>query len=127
MGSYPLLMAEHNELGELGEALATIHLKKNNFEIMERNWRYGKEEVDIIAKKGDEIVIVEVKTRNSDFFGEPEQAVSKSKQTHLVRAAHAYVTKKDIDLEVRFDVIGIVINNKERRLNHIEGAFQPRW
>ena len=119
-------MAAHNELGLRGEEIATIHLKKNGFEILERNWRFGKEEIDIIARKSGWLVVVEVKTRNSDYFGEPEQSISRSKQAHLVRAANAYIQKKDLDLEVRFDVIGIVLNKKEERLKHIDHAFQPR-
>ena len=120
-------MAAHNELGEKGEELAVLHLMKLGYEILERNWYFGKQEVDIIAQYQDQIVIVEVKTRNSDYFGEPEQSVSLAKQTHLVRAAHAYINKNRLDLEVRFDVIGIILNKKEQRLNHIEDAFQPRW
>jgi putative endonuclease len=120
-------MASHNELGEQGEELANAHLLRNGYTILERNWRFGKEEIDIIAIQGDELVIVEVKTRNSDFFGEPHQFVSKSKQSHLIRAAHAFVEKKDLDVEVRFDVIGVIINTKEQRLLHLEDAFQPKW
>lgn len=120
-------MAEHNELGVLGEEMAAVYLQKKKYKIIEQNWRFGKEEVDIIATKDRTLVIVEVKTRNSSFFGEPEQAVSRAKQGHLVRAAHAYVQKKDLDMEVRFDVIGIVLNHEEELLNHIENAFQPRW
>jgi len=120
-------MASHNELGEQGEELANAHLLRNGYTILERNWRFGKEEIDIIAIQGDELVIVEVKTRNSDFFGEPHQFVSKSKQSHLIRAAHAFAEKKDLDVEVRFDVIGVIINTKEQRLLHLEDAFQPKW
>ena len=120
-------MADHNDLGELGEELAVKKLRRDGYEILERNWRFGKEEVDIIARLGEELVIIEVKTRNSDFFGEPHQFVSRSKQNHLIRAAHAYIQRHDLDVETRFDVIGIVVNNKGERLEHIEGAFIPRW
>lgn len=120
-------MASHNDLGEKGEELAVKHLEKNGYSILERNWYFGKEEIDIIARIGNELVVVEVKTRNSDFFGNPEEAVSRSKQSHLIRAANAYIEKKDLDLEVRFDVIGIILNQKGQKLNHIEDAFQPRW
>lgn len=119
-------MAAHNDLGIKGEELAVIHLKKTGYEILERNWRFGKEEIDVIVTKNSWLVIVEVKTRNSDYFGEPEQSVSRAKQSHLVRAAHAYIQRKDLDMEVRFDVIGIILNKKEQRLHHIEHAFQPR-
>ena len=120
-------MASHNDLGNQGEDLAVEHLASKGYEILERNWYFGKEEIDIIAKKGKELVIVEVKTRDSDFFGEPHEFVSRSKQNHLVKAAHAYVQKNNFDLEVRFDVIGIIMNSKTQKIEHLEGAFQPRW
>lgn len=120
-------MAEHNDLGKAGEKLALTHLRQAGYQILEQNWRFGKEEIDIIARIADELVIVEVKTRNSDFFGEPHEFVSKSKQNHMIRAAHAYVEKKDLDMEVRFDIIGIIINPSGTKVDHIEDAFQPRW
>jgi len=120
-------MAEHNDLGEQGEELAAQHLIKNGYSILDRNWRFGKEEIDIIAKKGVELVVVEVKTRNSDFFGEPQAFVSRGKQSHLIRATQAYIDKHKLDLEVRFDVIGVIINQRGEKLEHLEGAFQPRW
>jgi putative endonuclease len=120
-------MATHNDLGTQGEDIATAHLVKAGYSILERNWRFGKEEIDIIARIGEELVIVEVKTRNSDFFGEPHEFVSKGKQSHMIRAASAYIEKNDLDLETRFDVIGIIINQRGQKLEHIEGAFQPHW
>ena len=120
-------MADHTDLGIKGEEMAAEHLLSKGYKILDRNWRFGKEEVDIIAQQDGWLVIVEVKTRNSDYFGEPQESVSKTKQNHLIRAAHAYVEKKDLDLEVRFDVIGIILNKREQSLKHIEDAFQPRW
>jgi putative endonuclease len=120
-------MASHNDLGEKGEDLANAHLIQMGYTILERNWRFGKEEIDIIARIADELVIVEVKTRNSDFFGEPHEFVTKGKQSHMIRAANAYIEKHDLDLETRFDVIGIILNTKGQKIDHIEGAFQPRW
>lgn len=120
-------MAEHNDLGEQGEQLATDHLVKLGYTVLERNWHFGKEEVDIIARQGQTLVIAEVKTRRSDAYGDPRQFVSRAKQQHLIRAAHAYVQKFDLDLEVRFDVVGIIIGRGSPTIDHIEGAFQPRW
>ena len=120
-------MASHNDLGLEGEDLAAKHLVESGCKILERNWRFGKEEIDIIARIADDLVIVEVKTRNSNFFGEPHEFVTKGKQSHMIRAANAYIEKHDLDLETRFDVIGIIINSKEKTIDHIEGAFQPRW
>jgi len=120
-------MATHNDLGKLGEEIAQKHLRDNGYTILECNWVYGKEEIDVIARKKNELVIVEVKTRNSDFFGDPQAFVSKAKQKHLIRAAHAYVERHKLDVEVRFDVIGIILNQSGQKLEHLEEAFQPRW
>ena len=72
-------MAKHNELGELGEDLAVEELEKNGYEIVERNWRYKKAEIDIIARKNEVLAIVEVKTRSSDYFGDPQDFVNTKK------------------------------------------------
>jgi putative endonuclease len=70
-------------------------------------------------------VIVEVKTRGTNAFGEPEVFVSKTKQARLIRAANLYLEHKKLDCEVRFDVIGIVRSNSQLTTRHIEGAFSP--
>ncbi|NIJ43812.1 putative endonuclease [Wenyingzhuangia heitensis] len=116
-------MAQHNDLGNLGEQLAKDFLLKNSYTILETNWRYLKAEVDIIAKKENTLAIVEVKTRTTDFFGSPEEFITKGKIKLLIMAANAYVEQKNLDTEVRFDVIAIVKNNKKTELNHIEEAF----
>src|SRR5690606_38292386 len=108
--SQPLLeMAEHNDLGTEGETIAANHLVKQGYKILERNWRFGKEEIDIIAQKEDTLVVVEVKARFSNFFGEPEEFVSRAKQKHLIKASQAYIEKHNLDLEVRFDIIGVIV------------------
>ncbi len=71
------------------------------------------------------LVIVEVKTRQSVFFGEPEEAVTKKKQKFLVRAAETYIMQRNIDLETRFDIVSVVISNGQVMINHIEEAFYP--
>lgn len=118
-------MAEHNDLGTLGEEIAVRHLHDKGFTILSTNWRYGKDEIDIIAEKGDFLVIVEVKTRRSAGFGEPEVFVNQAKQKFLVRAAQAYLEKNEVEKETRFDIISIVLNNNTRKVNHIEDAFYP--
>ncbi|MDO9274296.1 MAG: YraN family protein [Lutibacter sp.] len=116
-------MATHNELGELGEKLAVEELEKNGYEIVERNWRYKKAEVDIIARKNDVLVAVEVKTRSSDYMGNPEDFVSPKKIKMLVEAVNEYVNSKDLDVEVRFDIIAIIKNENRLTLEHFEDAF----
>ncbi|MHB1148001.1 MAG: YraN family protein [Lutibacter sp.] len=116
-------MAKHNELGELGEELAVEELEKNGYEIMERNWRYKKAEIDIIAKKNDVLAIVEVKTRSSDYFGDPQDFVNSKKIKMLVEAVNEYVVSKDLNVEVRFDIIAIIKNENKLTLEHLEDAF----
>ena len=118
-------MAEHNDLGTLGEEMAAKHLHDNGFIILTTNWRFGKDEIDIIAEKGEFLVIVEVKTRRSAGYGEPEVFVNQAKQRFLVRATQAYLERNEVEKETRFDVISIVLNNTTRIINHIEGAFYP--
>ena len=118
-------MASHNDRGVDGEELASAYLQKKGYEILERNWRLGKEEIDIIARKKEVLVVVEVKTRSGSFFGTPEEFVNKQKQRHLIRAANAYIEKKGIDVEIRFDVVGIIISGNNHTVNHLEDAYQP--
>jgi putative endonuclease len=120
-----LFMAEHNDKGLEGEELAAVFLTQNGYSILEKNWRFGKEEIDIIAQKDDTLIVVEVKTRSGSFFGEPEEFVNRQKQKHLIKAVNAYIEKNELDLEVRFDIVGIVITGKNHRVNHIEDAFNP--
>ena len=116
-------MAKHNELGELGEDLAVEELEKNGYEIVERNWRYKKAEIDIIARKNEVLAIVEVKTRSSDYFGDPQDFVNTKKIKMLVEAVNEYVVSKDLDVEVRFDIIAIIISQNKLTLEHLEDAF----
>ncbi len=117
-------MAEHNELGELGEQIAADYLLRNGYTILKRNYFYDKAEIDIIAQKEPKtLVIVEVKTRNSDFFGDPQDFVKPSKIKLLVKAANEYVISNDLDVEVRFDIIAIIKNKTIEKLEHFEDAF----
>lgn len=117
-------MARHNELGILGEKIAREYLQGKGYKIMDYNWRFLKDELDIIAEHDDTLVVIEVKTRSSWQYGEPHEAVTPKKQKFIVRAADAYVLEKEIDKEVRFDVISIVMaGNDVSELTHIEDAF----
>ncbi len=118
-------MAVHNELGKLGEDLAVQYLTDKGYEILERNWRNIHKEIDIIAKEGDDLVIVEVKARQTDEYGEPDIAVTKRKQRMLIAAANAYITRKGLDVETRFDIVSIVFKDGEPVIEHIEDAFLP--
>ena len=116
-------MAEHNDTGMQGEALARRHLEEQGFAIMETNWRRGKYEVDIIAYREGLIVFAEVKTRNSTDYGNPEEFVDRKKQKAYIRLADAYVTKHRREEEVRFDIISVVMGPDGYRIEHMENAF----
>lgn len=118
-------MARHNELGKKGEDIAKKMLSEKGYAIIETNWRFDKDEIDIIAKDGDELVIVEVKTRSTEYFGFPEEAVGSQKEGFLIRATEAYLEENDLDLDTRFDIVAIILNNKETKIHHIVDAFYP--
>ncbi len=116
-------MATHNELGNKGEQLAVEFLQKKGYKILERNWRFKKAEVDIITQKNDVLAIIEVKTRSTNYFGNPQDFVNPKKIQLLVEAINEYVTSKDLDIEVRFDIIAILKNNTEFNIEHLKDAF----
>jgi putative endonuclease len=118
-------MAEHNNLGKRGEELAACYLEKKGYRILEKNWRLWRNEIDVVATDGKYLVIVEVKTRQSNFFGEPETAVTLDKQKALIRAANAYVRYTNIHCEVRFDILSVIISKNTEQIHHIEDAFYP--
>lgn len=118
-------MAEHHITGKKGEAIALEYLRKEGFDVIATNWRKGHLEIDIIAKEGNMLVIVEVKSRHSDRWGEPEMAVDKKKQRFLAQAANEYIYQTGYMGDTRFDVIGILFMPHEHRLAHIRDAFFP--
>jgi putative endonuclease len=118
-------MAEHNELGKKGELIARKFLEEIGFKIIETNWRHEKDEIDVIAKDGDELVMVEVKTRSTRYFGEPSEAVGAAKESFMIRAAEAYLEIHDLNMDTRFDIISIVVDNKGESIEHIKDAFYP--
>lgn len=117
-------MAEHNITGQKGEEMAAKFLEEKGYTILETNWRFMHLEADIIAEKAKILVIAEVKTRKNNYFGEPESFVTKQKQKNLIKAANAYIERKQLDLEVRFDIVSVVLNDNTS-IKHIEDAFYP--
>ena len=116
-------MAEHNDLGKLGEASAVDHLIADGYEILETNWTFDKAEIDIIAKKDNTLAIVEVKTRSSLDFGLPQEFVKPKKIQLLVKAVNEYVVKNDLDVNVRFDIIAIHNDQGKFNVEHLPDAF----
>ncbi len=118
-------MAEHNQLGEKGEEMAVKFLQNLGYKLVATNWRERKYEIDIVAIDQEEIVFVEVKTRSTDVFGNPEEAVTLKKQKHLIDGADFYIQENEIDLGCRFDVVSIILNANRKDIKHIKNAFYP--
>ncbi|HLT32667.1 MAG TPA: YraN family protein [Aquaticitalea sp.] len=116
-------MAYHNDLGKIGEQLAVDFLESKGYEILSRNFIFQKAEIDIIAKHDNMMICVEVKTRNSEFFGDPQEFVTQGKIKNLVKAMDAFIIENDISLESRFDIIAVLKNKKIEQLTHYENAF----
>lgn len=116
-------MAEHNELGKFGEEMAVEFLQKEGYEILDTNWTFQKAEIDIIASKENTLAIVEVKTRSSIEFGLPQDFVKPKKIQLLVKAVDAYVVEKNINANVRFDIIAIHKEGKSFVIEHLIDAF----
>lgn len=118
-------MALHNEIGKTGESIAKNFLQENKYEIIATNWRHKKFEIDILARKNQLIKIIEVKTRSSNFYGEPSTFVDKQKQKMLVQAADCYAHLHNLeDIEMEFDIISIVLRKDDTfTIEHIENAF----
>lgn len=116
-------MAEHNELGIAGEGLALQLLRKKGYDILAKNYRFQKAEVDIIALKNNTLVAVEVKTRSTPEFGNPHEFVKPAQMKRLVEAVDYFINERNLDYEVRFDIIGIIKNKLGTKIEHLEDAF----
>ncbi|MFN5846530.1 MAG: YraN family protein [Flavobacteriia bacterium] len=113
------------ELGTLGEALAERYLLKKGYTILDKNIRFKKWEIDLVALDGEKLVIVEVKTRQTAEIGEPWRAVTRNKQRQIIKVADYYIQSGNIDRETRFDIISIVHNSYRTDIEHILNAFYP--
>ncbi len=119
-------MAEHNVTGGLGEQLAQRYLEDLGYDILERNWRHGRHELDIVARQGPELVVVEVKTRSTEKHGQPLDAIKTGKRNKIFQAANAYMQHAGIELALRFDVISVIMHPGKPYVHHIPDAFYPR-
>lgn len=119
-------MAAHNDLGRWGEQKAAEYLEQKGYRVVERNWRMGHRDLDIVALDDATLVVVEVKTRTNNLFMEPELAVDRKKIRSLSTAANAFVRQHRLSLSVRFDIVTVVGNEAGNcQINHIEDAFLP--
>ncbi|HTO37074.1 MAG TPA: YraN family protein [Brumimicrobium sp.] len=114
------------ELGDIGENVATRFLREKGLSILKRNYRFGKNEIDIIYELPGKIVFVEVKTRESTAMGPPWKAVTVKKQKQIIKCAHHYIVTNDLDVEAQFDIISIIRNKHGTFIEHIDDAFYPR-
>lgn len=119
-------MYKPHDLGRKGEELALEILKNKGLTILDRNWRSGRTELDIIASDQKFLIICEVKARSTDYFGSPDEAVDARKINAIAEAGAAYQEEKNLDLEFRFDIINIIFKNDIAiHIDHLEGAFYP--
>ncbi len=118
-------MSESHSLGQKGEAAAAGFLEGKGYKIRHRNWKSGKNELDIVAENKDFVVFVEVKTRTDDFLLEPSAAVTREKQKSMMFAADGYIKRFSIDKESRFDIVSVVSKDGKFEIDHLEGAFYP--
>lgn len=113
------------DTGDHGEQLALEYLEQKGYTILARNWTSRKLEIDLVARLGNQLVIVEVKTRSGNDYGEPETFVDRKKQRHLIRAANAFIVQNDLDLDTRFDIISVLKSGEIGEITHLEDAFYP--
>ena len=121
-------MAKHNNLGKRGEELAREYLASKGYAICDENWHSGKYEIDIVAQDGMELVIVEVKTRSKTDYGNPEDFITSKKIKRTVDVANHYLELQPHHLDVRFDVISVIlddVDSQKYEIEHIIDAFMP--
>ncbi|MBL0342237.1 MAG: YraN family protein [Bacteroidetes bacterium] len=118
-------MAEHNELVIKGEEIACQFLRKAGYFILDRGWRWQHLELDILAFKDNTLIVVEVKTRSSAIFAQPDDTISNKKLKQVFEAADRYMETKNIPWEVRYDLITVIVHGETHSIEHIEDAFYP--
>jgi putative endonuclease len=116
-------MAAHNELGNEGELKAQAYLREKGYQIRAVNWKFLKLELDIVAESNGFLVVVEVKTRSTDTFEHPQEAITPKKIKNIVQAAHEYILQHNWQGETRFDVISVIPKGQTFVIEHVEDAF----
>lgn len=118
-------MRREQELGKAGEDFAAAMLEQKGYRILERNYRFKRAEVDIIAQHGRHMIFVEVKARSGLHYGYPEASINKKKVNLLARAASHYTYVQQFEGFIRFDVVALEWKNGNWECLHIEDAFFP--
>jgi putative endonuclease len=115
-------------LGRFGEAYACAYLVRNGWTVVEKNYRFGRREVDLVVRRRDLLAFVEVKTRAGTGYGAPEEAVTRLKQREIEAVAREFLWRHRLDdIDVRFDVVAVVAGPGRRvvRIEHLEDAWRP--
>ncbi|MGC3948384.1 MAG: YraN family protein [Chryseolinea sp.] len=115
-------MSDHNNTGARGEELAVDYLERDGYEILRRNFKYGRYEIDIIAVRDDWLLFIEVKTRSNLDYGTPEEFVLAGQSTRIMRAAEEFILTTNWQGHVRFDIISVVIGDRIE-ITHFEDAI----
>lgn len=120
-------MATTNDIGDRGEDLAASHLEEVGYRVLERNYHFERNEVDLVCldpEQGGEIVFVEVKTRSGMDYGAPEASITEEKKQSLIEVARAYLHERQLEgAPARFDVVTVVLTDEGPEISHYENAF----
>ena len=116
-------MAIHNDIGKKGEEIAKAYLVSKGYEILETNYHLRKAEIDLIVTNEVHLVVVEVKTRSQSFLKSLQHTMTPSKINLLIRAANYYVQSHQIQKEVRFDIITVILRGEQYEIDHMIDAF----
>lgn len=116
-------MSKSKSLGDAGEQFAVEYLLEKGYDVLERNYHFKRAEIDIIAKQGNTLAVIEVKSRSSLEFGSPHEFVKPKQIKNLVKAVDHYVESRDLDVEVRFDIMSVTKSGNNYSIEHIEDAF----
>lgn len=118
---YTISVAQHNIIGKSGEDIVAAYLQEKNYNIVERNFKTKVGEIDIVAKEKSQIVFVEVKTRSTNLFGTPSEAITHKKLHSLIRAGEYYLLAHNLSQNYRIDAVEVLMHNgKVQSLNHIK-------
>ena len=118
-------MSEAHTLGISGEKTAATFLEAHGYRILYKNWKWGRNEIDIIAEKNDVIAFVEVKTRSENPQDDPRNTITADKRRAIIFAADGYIRRFNVDKEARFDLITVIGQGDQQKVEHTEGAFYP--
>lgn len=118
-------MAKHNETGKKAEEIAIAYFRENGYIIKDKNWRYCKKEIDLVAERDGKLIIIEVKSRCERHFSDVSELITRKKMKNLVDAAEAYVIRKNLMMEVQFDYFVVIFGAYGHKTEHIQEAFIP--